>query len=156
MSTPKRTILLTVAKGMLLPYDRDAEVQLRARGYHLGDVLSAQLHKPRNVKFHRMVHALGQLLISNVDEFGAYDNAHAVLKRLQIEGDIACDVMAIKIPGLGLVEHRTPKSLSFDQMDEAEFAAVYQAFCRHIVTTYWPNLPPEAIEPMAELMRESA
>lgn len=157
---PKRLkadrIALRVAKGALVPADPFAAERLRQRGYHLGDELSAELRKARNPKFNRMVHQLGQLLIQNVEAFALYTDAHAVLKRLQIEGDIACDHVAILVPNLGMVEQRIPLSLSFEAMDEGQFQEVYAAFCRHITKTYWPDLDPSRIEEMASLMGMAA
>jgi hypothetical protein len=156
MSKPRKTILLRVVKGALVPADLPSARMLRERNYSIGDILSAELKKPRNPKFHRMVHALGQLLIDNVPEFEAYEDAHSVLKRLQLEANIACDSIAIKAPGLGMLEHRVPRSISFENMDQAAFEQVYSAFCKHIAKTYWPGLDPAQIEPMAELMKEAA
>ena len=149
-------IALRVVKGALVPADDFAAERLRQRGYRVGDELSAELRKARNPKFNRMVHQLGQLLIQNVEAFVLYTDAHAVLKRLQIEGDIACDHVAILVPNLGMVEQRIPLSLSFETMDEGQFQEVYAGFCRHISRTYWPSLKPEQVEEMAGLMGQAA
>lgn len=149
-------IALRVVKGALVPADPFSAERLRQRGYRIGDEVSAELRKARNPKFNRMVHQLGQLLIQNVEAFAHYTDAHAVLKRLQIEGDIACEHVAILVPNLGMVEQRIPLSLSFETMDEGQFQEVYAAFCRHIAKTYWPELTPDQIQPMAELMGEAA
>ena len=149
-------IALRVVKGALVPSDQFAAERLRRRGYNIGDELSAELRKARNPKFNRMVHQLGQLLIENVEAFASYTDAHAVLKRLQIEGDIGCDHIAILIPNLGMVEQRIPLSLSFETMDEGQFQEVHAQFCRYIVKAYWPDLKPEQIESMASLMGEAA
>lgn len=157
---PKRMkadrIALRVVKGALVPADPFSAERLRMRGYHIGDELSAELRKARNPKFNRMVHQLGQLLIQNVEAFAHYTDAHAVLKRLQIEADIACDHVAILVPDLGMVEQRIPLSLSFETMDEAQFQQVHKAFCDYIARTYWPDLRPEQVEEMAGLMGKAA
>ncbi len=86
--------------GALVPADRYSAEALKARKLGPGDVVFAVLRKPRNPKHHRLAHALGQLLVENLDEFAELD-AHSVLKRVQLEADIACDQMAINLdPGV--------------------------------------------------------
>lgn len=146
----KEKILLRVAKGCLLPADLYAEEKLRSRNYHMGDILSANLSKPRNPGFHRMVHALGQLLVRNVEAFSRL-NAHEALKKIQIEGRIKCDCIPILIQGEN-VEYLIPQSLSYESMDQVEFSEAYNAMCDYIAETYWPDLSAEKIQEMSELM----
>jgi hypothetical protein len=149
-------IMFRVDKGALLPADRWSVEKLRARGYHLGDIVACEIRKPRNPKFFRLVHQLAALLIQNVEAFSAYTDAHRVLKRLQWEANIACEVMPVQVDGLQIAEVRLPQSLAFESMDEGEFTEVYTAFCRHIVKRYWPELSVERIQAMAELMGDTA
>lgn len=145
----KERIYLKVAKGCLVPADSYAESQLRAKGYKIGDVVAAQITKLRNPKFNRLVHRIGQLVVSNIEAFHGLD-AHTAIKRIQLEGRIECDLIGINIAGYGMVEQAIPRSLSFDTMDEAEYQAAAAAMCRHIAKVYWPTLSPEKIEQMAE------
>lgn len=144
-------IALRVERGALVPADDHARKVLRDRNYSIGDVVFAEIRKPRNPKYHRLAHALGQLLVENLDEFAELD-AHSVLKRVQLEADIACDQMAINFPGLGPCTYRIPRSLSFESLDQTQFEAVYSAMCRHIAERYWPSLTPEKVAEMAGLM----
>ena len=144
-------IALRVERGALVPADDHARKVLRDRDYSIGDVVFAEVRKPRNPKYHRLAHALGQLLVENLDEFAELD-AHSVLKRVQLEADIACDQMAINFPGLGPCTYRIPRSLSFESLDQTQFEAVYSAMCRHIAERYWPSLTPEKVAEMAGLM----
>ena len=73
-----------------------------------------------------------------------------MLKRIQLEADIACDPLAIVMPGVGMVTVKIPQSLSFENMDDGERHDVARAMCRHISLQYWPTLSAEAIEEMAE------
>ena len=154
MSKPKRRperFPLRVIKGGFAPADRMAADRLRERGYRVGDVVFAQFHKPRNPGFWRLAHKFGELLAENLDRFTGID-PHEVLKLLQIEANVGCEVRAIHVPGYGMVEHRTPYSLSFESMDEGEFRAVMRGFSRHVAATYWPSLTAEQIEEMAGVM----
>jgi len=151
-SRRRATVMLRFEKGRIVPADAASARMLRERDYRIGDVVSAELRKPRNPKFHRMVHALGTALIENTDDFANYTDSHMVLKRLQVEANVGCDVMLIHAPGYGMLEHRTPRSLSFESMDEAEFQQVYKGFCEYISRRYLPGMDPADIERMAELV----
>lgn len=151
---PER-LLLTIGKGCLTPADGYTASRLRARGYRVGDEVLAVLTKPRNPKFHRLVHQFGQVLVDNIEAFENLDG-HRVLKRLQIEGGIACDEIPLVIPGLGPVAYKVPRSLSFESMDEGEFHETFREFSRYVSKTYWRSMTPEQIERMAGLMGDSA
>lgn len=153
--TNRNRIALRVQKGSLSPADTWAESALRTRKYHLGDVVFAEITKPRNPKFHRLAHELGSLVAQNIEAFAGID-AHDVLKRLQIEANVGCDEIALNFPGLGPCTYRVPQSLSFESMDEARFHDVIAALCSYVSRTYWPTLTPEAIENMAGAMVEAA
>lgn len=155
MSKSRETFLLTVTKGALVPADNFTSERLRAKGYHVGDVLKATLTKARSPGFHRLAHVFGELVADNIDSFSGLP-AHKVLKRLQYEGDIACEHMLMMVKPYGLVEVRIPQSLSFDSMDEGQFRETFRAMCNHVSATYWPDCTPEQIEQMAECMVEAA
>jgi len=150
----RERILLTVHKGALAPLDDYSVELLRERGFKLGDVLEADLRKARNPQFNRFVHAFGRLIADNIDGFEGLD-AHKVIKRLQIEGNVACDEIALNFPGVGPCSYRVAKSLSFGSMDEGEFKEFYKALCRHVSNVYWPGLSPEQIEDMAAMMPDA-
>jgi hypothetical protein len=145
----REKLFLRVQKGMLVPADDYAMNKLRARGFKVGDVLQADLVKLRNPKFNRLVHRIGCLVAANIDDFTGMD-AHDALKKIQLDGNIACTQQIVDYPGIGKCKVTVAKSLSFDQMDEGEFHEVARAMCRHIAETYWHDLTPEAVEQMAE------
>lgn len=151
---PER-LLLTVAKGALVPGDGYTAKRLRERGYKVGDILLADLRKPRNPGFHRLAHRLGQLAADSIEEFDGLDG-HQVLKRIQIEAGIACDEVPLKLPVIGNITYRVPRSLSFSNMDEAEFKETVRQMSEYIARAYWPSLTGEQIEAMAEAMPEAA
>jgi hypothetical protein len=148
------TYLLRVEKGALVP-DRGTAMQLRAKGYRIGDELSATLRKARSPGFHRLAHQFGALVADNIDAFEGLDG-HKVLKRLQIEGNVACDEVPLNFPGVGPCTYRVPRSLSFDNMDEGEFREVFTAMCRYVAKTYWHSCTADQIEAMASAMPEAA
>lgn len=150
----KDRTLWRVGRGRLEPFDAFTAAQLRDKGYRVGDVLSAELTKPRNPGFHRLAHQLGSLLAENLDAFEGV-SAHTVLKRLQIEGNIACDEIALVFPGIGPCVQRIPQSLSFASMDESTFRQTIAAMCRYVARHYWPTCSPEEIERMASVWVEA-
>jgi len=145
----KERIYLKVGKGCLIPADAYAEGQLRAKGYKIGDVVAASISKLRNPAFNRLVHRIGQLVVANIEAFAGMD-AHRAIKRLQIEGRVACDEIGIMVAGFGMVIQFIPRSLSFETMDEAEYHEAARGICRTIAERYWPTLSAESIEEMAE------
>lgn len=151
----RERIYLRVGKGALVPADPCAASALRARNYRIGDLLLADLKKPRNPKFNRLVHQLGRLVVANIDAFAGLD-AHTAIKRLQIEGKVACDEIGIHVPGYGMVIQFIPRSLSYESMEEGEFQQAARGISRTIAERYWPDLEPEAIEQMAGCMVEES
>jgi hypothetical protein len=139
----------------LVPYDAHTAARLRESDYHIDDVLTATLRKSRNPGFHRLAHAFGQLCADNIDRFTGMA-AHAVLKAIQYEADIACDRMMVNLKGFGMVEVRIPVSLSFDSLDEGEFREVYSALCRHVAAEYLPDLDEHQVAQLVEAMPNAA
>lgn len=180
----REKIYLKVDRGCLVPADAYAAKVLRERKYSIGDILKADLTKPRNPKFNGLVHKLGEIVTQNVEEFAHLDS-HAVIKRLQAEGGIYCDELAVSLrsvwqavtetilalPGMetirpalavvgsmlpekALVTVRQPRSISYASMDEAEYRDCASQICRYLSSTYWQECSPEQIERMAELYVE--
>jgi hypothetical protein len=151
----RERVMLRVEKGCLVPADQYSKQLLRERGYRTGDVLAAELRKPRNPAFHRLAHAFGQLCADNIEAFSGL-GCHSVLKRIQLEGGIGCDEMALNFPGIGPCVYRIPQSLAFESMDEGQFHEVFAEMCRYVADRYWPDLTPEQVEQMASVMVEQA
>jgi hypothetical protein len=149
----KKKFAMRVIKGGFEPADQYVRAELRERKYNLGDIVFCTFTKPRNPGFHRLVHAFGALLSKNLEAF-KYMDAHTVLKRLQVEGNIACDEMAVIFPGIGPTTYRMPQSLSYESMDQGKFNEVYSKFCQYVIDKYWPGMTEEQIQQMAEMMEE--
>jgi len=146
--------MLRVQKGCLVPADEHTKARLREKGLHFGDVLAAELRKPRNPQFHRWAHAFGQMVADNIEAFEGV-SAHAVLKRLQLESNTGCDEIPLILNGMACA-YRVPKSLSFSSMDEGEFHEVVRGMTQHVSKTYWKDLSPEQIEEMVPFVLEAA
>lgn len=169
--------------GVFVPNDAMSERRAKAKRWKVGTVLSAVLKLARFPWYHRKAHVFGQLLSDNIERF-AYADAHDVLKRLQLEADIGCDVMTIDAASMweeitnaicgqagehlrpsfqvigsflkGVdIPSRTPRSLSFESMDQTEFEGVMKQMFDHVRRTYWPTADDETIEEMIRLMPEN-
>lgn len=145
----RERIYFRVQKGSLVPADSYAASKLRERGYAVNDLLAAELVKPRNPKFNRLVHRIGQLVVANIESFSGLD-AHQAIKRLQIEGKIACEEIGISVANYGMVIQLIPRSLSNESMDEGEYHQAARGICRTIAERYWRDLDEDAIAEMAE------
>ena len=150
MSKPEK-LMLRIIKGGFAPADEYTSRKLRERNYVIGEIVAGQITKPRNPKFWRMAHALGNLVAENIEGFEGME-AHKVLKGIQREAMIECDEFAFNVKGCGMVTQYIPRSLSFESMNEEVFSEVYKQMCQHIVTTYWPDENTESVESMAEMM----
>lgn len=151
MKKPRKTKprhALRVIRGGYGPADASTANVLRSQGYRIGDLVFVEFSKPRNPGFHRLAHQLGGMLAENLDAFTGMD-AHAVLKRLQIEADVGCEHIALVFPGIGPCEYRQARSLSYESMSEDEFKPVIAGLCRHVAAKYWPTCTPEQVESMA-------
>ena len=145
----RERIYLRVAKGALVPADNYAASLLRSRGYAMNDLLAAELVKPRNPRFNRLVHRIGQLVVANIESFANLD-AHQAIKRLQIEGKVFCEEIGIQVANYGTVIQLIPRSLSFESLDEGEYQQAARGICRTIAERYWPELDEDQIAEMAE------
>lgn len=150
MSKPEK-LMLKVIKGGFAPADEYTSKKLRERNYSIGEIVAGQITKPRNPKFWRMAHALGNLVAENIVGFEGME-AHKVIKRLQREAMLECDEFAFKVAGCGIVTQYIPKSLSFESMSEEVFSEFYSQMCQYIITAYWPSETTESIESMADMM----
>jgi hypothetical protein len=136
--------------GALVPrYGCDRRA-MRERGYTVGSEVRAELKKRRNVKFHRLAHAIGAMCVDQLDTFAGLD-AHAAIKRLQRETGVCCEEMALDLGPLGTVAVKMPRSMAFDEMGEDEFSQLVEAIYKHLAATYWPSMTPEAIAGMADM-----
>lgn len=125
---------------------------IKERGIKIGSVLRSDLTRPRNIEFHRLAHAIGGLVADNVEKF-AGKNHHEVLKQLQFESGVECDVTRTELPEFGMVlESKQPRSLAFDCMEQGQFYDFVRGVCAHIASEYWPQCTPEEIESMANAM----
>lgn len=141
--------------GVLRPMHAWDQDMMRDRGYAVGTNLGAVLTQERNPKFNRLAHVIGRFVAENMKTFEGM-KAHAVLKQLQREANVGCDVVLIDMPEVSAdpIEVRQARSLSFDDMDEAEFQEVVSGIVRYACEKYFPEMTPEAFEELLLMYEE--
>jgi hypothetical protein len=137
--------------GVMQPADGFSRDRIQAKKYVKNDLIAITIRKTRKPWYHRKAHLFCRMVTENIEGFAGL-GAHDCLKRIQLEGNIYCEVIHLNMPGIGPVEYKIPASISFDSMDEGEFEDLYKKLCQHISDTYWPSLSKDQIERMAELM----
>lgn len=117
--------------GALVPTNLIDRRLLRERGLSVDSEVRAELSHPRNAKFHRLAHAVGHLLVDNVEEF-QHRKAHDVLKEIQRRAGVMCETMELDLGPLGKVPVRVARSLAFDEMEEDEFRGFFDGVTAYI------------------------
>lgn len=134
----------------------------RERKFRVGHEYRAEIKQSRNVKFHRLAHAVGHLLVDNVEEFRDLD-AHAALKAVQLQSGICCEVIEMDaspiiaavlaivdqalgagaakvlqaiLPEIKTIPVKRARSLAFDELEEDEFANFFNGITAYIGEHY--------------------
>lgn len=123
------------------PVDR---ALMKERGYRTGDELRLEIKRKRNVGFHRLFHALGQLLVDNVEGFEHF-SSHDAIKHVQTKSGTCCETQMvdmgtikfgeISVP-VGPVPVNVPRSMAFDEMDEDEAKTLFEGITAYIGANY--------------------
>lgn len=121
--------------GALVPAHPIDRRLMKERRFHAGREVRAELKQPRNPAFHRLAHAVGHLLVDNVEAFRDMD-AHGAIKEIQAKTGVCCEPLEIDLGSLGKVTAQVPRSLAFDEMSEDEFAQLFEAITAYIGEHY--------------------
>lgn len=141
------------------PVDREL---MKQRGYRRGQELRLEIKAPRNRAFHRLAHAVGQLMVDNVEGWEGLDS-HEAVKRLQREAGVCCEVIEMDaspvisavlaivdeafgagaakllravLPEIKTIPVTVARSLAFDSMDEDEFGRLFEGITSYIGDHY--------------------
>lgn len=150
----RRPIYLMVARlvdprtgaevGALVPANGIDQRLMRERRFAVGKEIRAELKQPRNPAFHRLAHAIGNLLVDNVDEFHGM-SGHDALKKVQVKAGVCCDPVMVDMGTIrfgdiavpvGEVPVQQPRSLAFDEMAEDEFRVFFDGITAYIGEHY--------------------
>ena len=128
--------------GAFVPANGIDQRLMRERRYGVGTEVRAEMKKPRNVRFFRLAHALGNFLVDHMGAFAAMDG-HSALRRLQREAGVCCDTVELDLGPLGLAAAKVPQSLAFVEMEEGDFAIFWWGVTDHLRIEYARGMSEE-------------
>lgn len=135
---------------------------LKERGMRNGLECRAEFKMSRNVKFHKLAHVIGHLLVDNVEEFRGV-GAHDALKAVQLKSNTACDMiemdatpvisaildacesiighgarkmLAAVLPEIKTIPVKIARSIAFDEMAQDEFVEFFEGITEYIGLHY--------------------
>lgn len=139
--TPMRLVDPTTGEehAALVPAHPIDQRLCRERGYRIGHEYRAEIKAARNAAFHRLAHAIGNLLVDNVEKFSG-KSGHDALKQVQADSGVFCDVERFVIDlgqfGRHEVERNVPRSIAFDECEEDEFRTFFDGITAYIGEHY--------------------
>lgn len=135
---------------------------LKERGMRKGLECRAEFKMSRNIKFHKLAHVIGHLLVDNVEEFRG-KGAHDALKAVQLASNTACDIIEMDatpvisaildacelllgqgarkvltgvLPEIKTIPVKVARSLAFDEMAQDEFDEFFHGITEYIGLHY--------------------
>jgi hypothetical protein len=153
MSLPGRVkrrrepIYLRVVKGGFEPSSDYYAKMLRTKGLKVGDLVRAELTKPRNPRHHALVMSLLHRVLQNQDGLLTIDQLLTVLK-------IKLGRCAPYIDAASGKTYFVVESIAFDAMDQGEFETFWKDLCNVIARDYFPGMAPDLVGEMASMMAE--
>lgn len=137
--------------------DRAEGEKLRDAGFAPGAEVTAQFDTGRNLLNFRQAHALAKFVSGNTEVFPDDLDSHQVLKRIQVDADIECDLVDEEayIEGLGWIKikRKVPRSLAFDRMTNTVWREVFQRFKDYCITAYFPSWGRDEIAQFEDILR---
>lgn len=140
---------LVKMKGIFPAYAMDRRA-LNEKGLHNHDMVMVDVFKDRNPRFWRLFHALSMFIADNVEAFEGH-KAHSVLKQIQLDAKVHCELVDAIETGSGK-RYRiwNPKSLNFNDTDEAVANEVWDAICDYVARIYFPDWDADQVAAAAE------
>lgn len=120
-----------VAKKFQALYPIDEAGEEVVRRLSKGEIVSVELRRPRNARFHAKLFAMLSIILANQDAYKSMDDLLDVCK-LSIGH---CRTVRTKHGDV-----KIPESISFAAMDDAEFQAFYDRAVAWVVSEVIPGL----------------
>ena len=138
------SILLHRTLGSLHPVDDEGR-EIIAK-FSAGEIIKAEISRPRNVKFLRKFFAMLQIILENQDHYKSMDDLLDVSK---------LSVGHVRVIQTKRGEVRIPKSISFAAMDETAFSEFYERVVTWVLAEVIPGLQRKDLdEEVANELRE--
>ena len=96
-----------------------------------GEIVKAEIKRPRNVRFHRKLFAMLTIILNNQDHYRSVEDL--------------LDVAKLRIGHVRVIqtkqgEVRIPASISFSALDDHEFGKIYNRICDWVCEEVLPGL----------------
>ena len=128
-------ILLAKKLSGLVPIDDEGRDALK--GFKHGEILRAEITKPRDGKRLRQFFVMLEIILNNQEYYQNITDLRAVC---------LCEIgHCHTIVGKDGKVYSTPKSISFANMDQLEFNALYDKAVRWVCTTVVPGLDAQGL-----------
>lgn len=128
-------ILVVKVLGKLQPVDDAGEAVLRR--FAPGEIFAVEVTKPRNIRFHRKLMAMLQIILANQEHYQSIEDLLTVCKlRIGHTHKI--------LTAHGIVE--VPASISFAAMDDVAFGQFYDRACQWVLNEVIPGLERHALD----------
>lgn len=115
--------------GALYPADERAETLIRR--LKLGEMVSVEIKRPRNVHFHAKLFAMLHIVLVNQEAYKSMDDLLEICKLRTGH----CHTVLTKFGEVKITD-----SISWAKMDETEFADFYDRACAWVVSEVIPGL----------------
>ena len=106
--------------------------------WKFGEILRAKVSKPRNINFHRKYFALLNVAFDNQDKYDSFED-------LRVEVQLKCGWYQEHVTTKGQMIY-IPKSIAFANMDEIEFAELYDKAIDIILANFCIGSTKEEID----------
>jgi hypothetical protein len=133
-------ILVAKTLSGLRPIDEQGEAVFRRWG--LGEIVTVEVKKPRNLKFHAKFFAMLNIILKNQTHYKSVDDLLDVCKLRTGH----CRTVATKFGDVQI-----PESISFAAMDDGSFADFYDRACFWVISEVIPGLDRAGLD---EAVRE--
>lgn len=140
--------LRVTAAGTLEPASAYYSAELRSRRLRVGDLVHAELTKPRHPKHHRLVFALLQKVLENQDGLQTIEQLLTVVKIKLGRVETLVDAATGRA-------YYVPQSIAFASMDQSDFSVFWRDLCRVVARDYFPGMTPERVAELAEMMEDA-
>lgn len=136
-------VYLRKIPGSLIPDgERDAE---RLKRFKVGDVIKAEVTKPRNYANHKRLFSLLTLIAETSD---VYDNVEKALVAVKIASG---HVDFLPNPETGELV-AVPRSIAYESMDEIQFSEWFESAINAVLAHICPHMNRMAIEQATDLV----
>lgn len=140
--------LRVTPSGTFEPASELYRQMLRAKRYRVGDMVRADLSKPRYPKHHRLVFATLRRVADNIDSGMTEYQLLNILKIKMGRVDTLVDSATGRV-------YYIPESIAFDAMEEGEFSVFHRDMCRVIARDYLPGMSQSQVAELAEMMDDA-